>query len=64
MHHLHPLIECYLNANLLRQSPDGHPAYAFQGTAHTDKLVILHSLFLTIISVQNQVVYSLSFECE
>ncbi|KAG6757669.1 hypothetical protein POTOM_037990 [Populus tomentosa] len=28
------------------ESPDGHPAYAFQGTAHTDKLVILHSLFI------------------
>ncbi|KAG6759536.1 hypothetical protein POTOM_036018 [Populus tomentosa] len=28
------------------ESPDGHPAYAFQGTAHTDKLVILHPLFI------------------
>ncbi|KAH8496024.1 hypothetical protein H0E87_018997 [Populus deltoides] len=28
------------------ESPDQHPAYAFQGTAHTDKLVILHSMYL------------------
>ncbi|KAJ6981996.1 hypothetical protein NC653_025181 [Populus alba x Populus x berolinensis] len=42
-----PLFRKHIEPDLHHaQSPDGHPAYAFQGTAHTDKLVILHPLFI------------------
>ncbi|KAJ6890957.1 hypothetical protein NC651_024463 [Populus alba x Populus x berolinensis] len=42
-----PLFRKHIEPDLHHaQSPDGHPAFAFQGTAHTDKLVILHPLFI------------------
>jgi hypothetical protein len=62
---LHPFVECYLNAKLSLQSPGGHSAYAFHGTVHTDKLVILTSLAVSHhnISAKPSVLF-LSLYCQ